>query len=64
MIRSAAIIEDEKLNADRLIRLLKEIRPEIQITAVIESIADTVNWLNNNPQPDVLLMDVNVLEMM
>ncbi len=62
MIRSAAIIEDEKLNADRLIRLLKEIRPEIQITAVIESIADTVNWLNNNPQPDVLLMDVRLCD--
>ena len=62
MIKSVVIIEDEKLNADRLIRLLKEIRPKIRIMAVIESIADTVNWLNSNPQPDVIMMDVRLCD--
>lgn len=62
MIKNIIIIEDEKLNADRLIRLLKEIRPEIQINAVIESITDTVNWLNNHLQPDAIFMDIRLCD--
>lgn len=62
MIRNVVIIEDEKLNADRLVRLLKEIRPETHINAVIESISDTINWLSNNQQPDVIFMDIRLCD--
>lgn len=43
-ITNVLIIEDEKLNADRLKRLLKEIKPSIQILDVLDNIADSITW--------------------
>lgn len=60
MIKELVIIEDEKLNADRLIRLVQVIRPGIGIAAVIDSVADAVTWFNNNKCPDLVLMDIRL----
>lgn len=54
------IIEDEKPNADRLKRLVKLIRPKYEILSVLDSITDSVEWLQNNEQPDLVLMDVRI----
>lgn len=54
------IIEDEKPAAQRLERLLKEIYPEIAISARLESVEETINWWMHNPHPDLLLMDIQL----
>ncbi|WP_407484221.1 LytR/AlgR family response regulator transcription factor [Elizabethkingia meningoseptica] len=56
------IVEDEKPNADRLKRLLLKLRPHIEILSVEESIASTVDWLNNNTSPDMIMMDVRLAD--
>ncbi|MCE1188579.1 MAG: LytTR family DNA-binding domain-containing protein [Ignavibacteria bacterium] len=54
------IIEDEKSNANRLIRLLGQLRPDYIVLSVLESIEDTISWVVNNPPPDVFFMDVQL----
>lgn len=56
------IIEDEKPNADRLKRLLLKLRPHAEIVSVEESIISAVNWLENNPAPDMIMMDVRLAD--
>ncbi|UKB84072.1 LytTR family DNA-binding domain-containing protein [Chryseobacterium sp. MEBOG06] len=56
------IIEDEKPNADRLKRLLLKLRPNAEIVAVEDSITSSVNWLENNPAPDMIMMDVRLAD--
>lgn len=54
------IIEDETPNAERLKRLIHEIRPQAIVLEVLESIVDSVAWLSNNPFPDVIMMDIKL----
>lgn len=54
------IVEDEKLAADRLELLLRACDKSINILAKIESVYDTVKWLNSNPEPDVIFLDVQL----
>jgi DNA-binding LytR/AlgR family response regulator len=56
------IIEDEPLAVVRLLTLLREIEPEIQILGSLSSIEESVNWLENNPPPDLILMDVSLAD--
>jgi two-component system response regulator LytT len=60
MNNNILIIEDEKLNADRLKRLIGMIRPQANILAVLESVQETVDWLANSPMPDLVMMDVRL----
>jgi DNA-binding LytR/AlgR family response regulator len=52
------IIEDEAPAARRLQVLLAECDPSIQVIAVIDSIEDTVAWLNSYPHPELIFMDI------
>jgi DNA-binding LytR/AlgR family response regulator len=54
------IIEDESATARRLQKLLLEIDADIQVLAILESIAQTVNWLGSNAEPDLIFMDINL----
>lgn len=54
------IIEDEKHNAARLQRILQEIAPQTEITGTLETVKESVSWLNQHPAPDVILMDVRL----
>lgn len=60
MINKILIIEDEKPNADRLQRLIRTIKPKAIVLEVLDSIADSVIWLNENEKPDVVMMDVRL----
>lgn len=59
MIDNILIIEDERPNSDRLQRLISNIFPEASIK-VLESVGDSVIWLNTNEHPDVILLDVRL----
>lgn len=54
------IVEDEKPNADRLRRFITELRPSYHIAEVQESVADAVSWLQSQPQPDLMLLDIRL----
>ncbi|QIL40403.1 response regulator transcription factor [Pedobacter sp. HDW13] len=60
MINKLVIIEDEKPNADRLVRLIRTLAPEANILTVLDSIADSVDWFNANPPPDLVMMDIRL----
>ncbi|MDR0229152.1 MAG: LytTR family DNA-binding domain-containing protein [Flavobacteriaceae bacterium] len=54
------IIEDEVRNANKLCRLLQEIDTEIDILQVLESVNDSVLWLQEHSAPDLIFMDIRL----
>ncbi|MBC8986942.1 response regulator transcription factor [Pedobacter sp. N36a] len=54
------IIEDEKPNANRLIKLLAELREDVHIMGVLGSVEESVNFLTQYPHPDLILMDIRL----
>lgn len=54
------IIEDEHLASERLATMLLEIDPDINVLAKLESVIDSINWLNENPNPDLIFMDIQL----
>jgi len=54
------IIEDEEFAARRLERMIYEIDAEIQIVAKLESVSESIKWLKNNQQPDLIFMDIHL----
>jgi len=54
------IIENEKLAADRLIRLLMKIDSSITVLGVIETVEDAINRMRDNPVPDLIMMDIQL----
>ncbi len=54
------IIEDENLTARRLESMLQKYDPAIQVMAVLPSVAEAANWLNTNPPPDLVFMDIHL----
>jgi two-component system, LytTR family, response regulator LytT len=59
---SLLIIEDEQPNANRLIRLLQAIRPNYTVLAVLQTVSESVQWLKNNPQPPLMLLDIRLAD--
>ncbi|HEX2395908.1 MAG TPA: LytTR family DNA-binding domain-containing protein [Bacteroidales bacterium] len=54
------IVEDETAAYENLVDILAEIDLGVQITGYTESISQTVHWLQNNPSPDLILMDIHL----
>ena len=54
------IIEDERPASRKLIRLLKEIDPEIEVINVLESVEQSVNWLFEYRSPELIFMDIQL----
>lgn len=57
----ALIIEDEILASKHLQQVLDEVGGIVIIT-VLESIRETVKWIGNNPQPDIVFMDIHLTD--
>ncbi len=57
---NALIIEDEPLAVDRLRQLLLQADPAIQVAGVTDSVEASVAWLQSNPKPDLILMDIEL----
>lgn len=56
------IIEDEPHAAERLQRLVRELLPDATVLAKIDSIKNAVAWFQQNPPPDVVLMDIQLAD--
>ena len=54
------IIEDEAFAADALENMLLKIRPQAQVLAKLESIEESVEWLQKNQFPDLVLCDIHL----
>lgn len=58
----ALIIEDETAAARNLAAILRQAAPGMEITATLESVEESVEWLRSNPQPDLLFMDIHLAD--
>lgn len=54
------IIEDEQLAAERLVYLLNQIEPKAEVVKHLFSIEESVQWLQQNPHPDLLFLDIQL----
>ena len=54
------IVEDEKPASERISKLLRKIDAETNIVAFLETVEVTINWLQNNQAPDLIVMDIQL----
>lgn len=54
------IIEDEQNATERLEKLISEVAPDKQIIGKCKSIRQTMQWLQDNEYPDLILSDVQL----
>jgi DNA-binding LytR/AlgR family response regulator len=56
----AVIIEDEKLIAEEMTDTILEVAPDIEILAILPSIKTAKQWIEDNPAPDLMFMDIKI----
>ncbi len=56
------IVEDETAAVVNLRSMLGRIEPGAEVVGAVESVADTVAWLNDNPAPDLIFMDIHLAD--
>lgn len=54
------IVEDETAAYENLVDILKLMGPDIEIAGYTESIRQTIQWLQSNPNPDLIFMDIHL----
>lgn len=54
------IVEDETVAFENLVDIISEIDPAIEIAGNTESISQTLHWLEANPAPDLIFMDIHL----
>lgn len=54
------IIEDEQRAASHLERLLKKAAPEMEVSAILESVRDAVEYLGAGNMPDLIFSDIQL----
>jgi two-component system, LytTR family, response regulator LytT len=54
------IVEDEELAVKKLQKTLAAVDPEANVVAITDSIKSTVEWLEENESPDLILMDIEL----
>jgi len=59
-MKKAIIIEDESLTAERLEGLLGSYPEEVEVLAVLASVKHAKAWLQEEPHPDVIFMDIEL----
>nr|WP_315195937.1 LytTR family DNA-binding domain-containing protein [uncultured Flavobacterium sp.] len=56
------IIEDEATNATRLQKMLLQSQEEIVITGVLQTVRDSIAWLEKENCPDIIFMDIRLTD--
>lgn len=54
------IIEDEKHTANGLKKMLSQINNQIEVLEILESVEDSIDFLSNQPEPDLIFMDIQL----
>jgi len=60
MAFNVIIVEDEIHSAQMLQSMINELRPEWTVIDTFDSVEETVNWLNNNEQPNLIFLDIQL----
>jgi Response regulator of the LytR/AlgR family len=58
----ALIIEDEDLAAQRLVKLLNNLEPEMEVSGPIDTIEGAVKHFQSNPQYDLIFLDIQLAD--
>lgn len=56
------IIEDEELAVKKLQKTLASVDAQAKVVGVTDSIRSSVSWLQQNPSPDLILMDIELAD--
>ena len=56
------LIEDETPAAKRLEQLIAQCRPDAVILGICDSITASVRWLQSNPSPDLIFLDIHLAD--
>jgi two-component system LytT family response regulator len=56
------IIEDEVIAAQALETLVNELYPDIAVLTVLQSVEESVEWIQANPMPDLMFMDIHLAD--
>jgi len=56
------IIEDEATNAARLQKMLLQSQEEIVIAGVLQTVRDSISWLEKENSPDIIFMDIRLTD--
>ncbi len=56
------IVEDEELAVKKLVKTLHAIDADLEVVGTADSIAASVEWLQSNPKPDLILMDIELAD--
>jgi two-component system, LytTR family, response regulator LytT len=56
------IVEDEELAVKKLQKTLASIDAAAEVVGTADSIQSSVEWLEQNPQPDLILMDIELAD--
>jgi two-component system, LytTR family, response regulator LytT len=56
------IIEDEELAVKKLQKTLAAVDASVEVVGIADSIKGSVEWLEQNPQPDLILMDIELAD--
>src|SRR5580704_4215277 len=54
------IIEDEKPAVESLVEELLQIDESFQVTGTCDSVQESIQWLSQHPQPDIIFMDIQL----
>lgn len=54
------ILEDEEPAAKRLLKMVKEIEPGMELLDSIVSVSSAIKWLKENDTPDLILSDIQL----
>jgi DNA-binding LytR/AlgR family response regulator len=54
------IIEDERPAAEKLLKAIQKADPTIEVAAVLNSVKTSVEWLQQNPLPELLFIDIDL----
>lgn len=59
---NVVILEDETAAAVNLRSILRQIAPEANVVGILESVAESIDWVRTNSQPDLLFVDIHLAD--
>lgn len=58
----ALIIEDEQHAINKLVSMIHQYDPSIEILEQLDSVEDSIEWFKNNTSPDLLFLDIHLAD--
>jgi DNA-binding LytR/AlgR family response regulator len=56
------IVEDEELAVRKLQKTLQSLGNDLEVVGTADSISTSIEWLQSHPQPDLILMDIELAD--